>query len=106
MRSFTGHQVLRRLQHGEPIRVIDVREPNEFAAGHIPGAELIPIGEIPTVIYRLRTDEEVVFVCRSGARSQRVCEFLASKGFSQVATLKGGMLQWPGRVERSIGSAN
>lgn len=106
MRSFTGHQVLRRLQHGEPIRVIDVREPHEFASGHIPGAELIPIAEIPTVIYRLGTDEEVVFVCRSGTRSQRVCEFLSSKGFSQVATLKGGMLQWPGRVERSIENEN
>lgn len=100
MRSLTGHQVLRRLQRGETMRIIDVREPQEYAAGHIPGAELIPLEQIPNAIYSLDRTQEVVFVCRSGARSQRVCEFLSAKGFSNVANLKGGMLQWPGRVER------
>lgn len=102
MQSLTGHQVLRRLNKGDSIRIIDVREPQEYAAGHIPGAELIPIDQIPTAIYGLNHNQDVVFVCRSGTRSKRVCEFLSSRGFTRVANLKGGMLQWPGRVERGL----
>ena len=100
VRSLTALQVQRRIQRGERIRIIDVRDPNEYTAGHIPGAELIPMDHIPTAIYQLKVDEDVLFVCRSGSRSLRVCEYLSAKGFTRVINLKGGMMQWSGRVER------
>ncbi len=79
----------------EALVMIDVREPHEFAAGHAPGAILIPLGELP---YRLDempdTDEAPVTVtCRSGNRSARAVAWLTLQGFDAV-NMDGGMLSW------------
>lgn len=83
-----------RLQDGETVYMIDVREDEEVAAGMIDGAKHIPMGEIPNRLDEIPRDQEVVIICRSGGRSQHVCEFLAHQGLDNVINMKGGMLQW------------
>lgn len=73
---------------------IDVREPEEYEAAHIPGIPLIPMGEIIDLIERLDRDREYVFVCRSGRRSLEVAIFFSANGFEKVHNYLGGMLQW------------
>jgi rhodanese-related sulfurtransferase len=74
--------------------VIDVREPGEYATGHIPGSQLVPLGTVGAALRGWNRDEEIVVVCRSGARSGWVAEALASAGFSRVMNLVGGMLAY------------
>ena len=82
-----------RLQNGENVYMIDVREDEEVARGMISGAKHIPMGEIPNRLDEIPRDQEVVFICRGG-RSQHVCEFLNHQGLTNVINMKGGMLQW------------
>ena len=74
-------------------RLIDVREPDEYAQAHIPGAVLIPLATVPDHIDEFRGDGPTYVVCRSGARSQRACEFVAAHG-ADVVNAAGGMLAW------------
>ncbi|NWL89885.1 MULTISPECIES: rhodanese-like domain-containing protein [unclassified Paenibacillus] len=74
--------------------VIDVREPEEYIAGHIPGIPLIPMNEIPDYIGDFDMDREYVFVCRSGGRSYQVARYFQQNGFDKVHNYSGGMLEW------------
>ena len=78
------------------VRIVDVREPPEFAGelGHPPGAELVPLGAIERTASTWLKDEEIVLVCRSGARSARAAMALAAMGFSRVMNMVGGMIAW------------
>lgn len=73
---------------------VDVREPEEWAEGHIPGALHIPLAQLPQRASELPADTDLILVCRSGARSYLATEFLAFKGFHRAANLAGGMLAW------------
>lgn len=72
--------------------LLDVREPNEWIAGHAPAAAHIPLGDVPTRLAEIPEGRTVV-VCRSGQRSQRAAEFLRAKGIDAV-NLAGGMRAW------------
>ncbi|HET8984146.1 MAG TPA: rhodanese-like domain-containing protein [Trueperaceae bacterium] len=72
--------------------VIDVREPWEYESGHVPGAINIPMGEV--VARKDEMTDPVVLVCRSGARSGRVAEYLVNNGHAKVANLVGGTERW------------
>ncbi|MCK8485770.1 rhodanese-like domain-containing protein [Paenibacillus sp. MBLB2552] len=76
------------------IVVIDVREPFEYEAAHIPGVPLIPMGEIPYRLDELDPEQEYVLVCRSGSRSYEVARYLQAQGFTRVHNFLGGMLGW------------
>lgn len=89
-------EVLRRLEAGEKLTVIDVREPHEFARGHIPGAKLVPLGQIQARLGELDPEREIIVVCRSGHRSGIACRILGQQGFREARNLTGGMLQWRG----------
>ncbi len=93
----TADEVLAKLKK-ETFPIIDVREEFEFASGHIPGAKNIPLGEISDRLDELDRDEEIVVVCRSGARSAAACDFLHEEGF-KVFNMQGGMLGWTGEVK-------
>jgi len=80
--------------------IIDVREPYEFAAGHIPQAINIPLGTLASHVVRLDQDKSFLLVCRSGNRSGQAKRLLVSKGFTKVYNLQGGMLGWRGSVVR------
>lgn len=76
------------------VYVIDVREPEEYEDGHIPGIPLIPMGDIPELIERFDKEAEYVFVCRSGKRSLEVAKFFLGEGIPNVHNFLGGMLAW------------
>ncbi|ATA60270.1 rhodanese-like domain-containing protein [Geobacillus sp. C56-T2] len=98
MKTITPKEVEERLRAGEPLRIIDVREPDEVAAGKIPGAVNIPLGLIEFRMHELDKKEEYILVCRSGGRSGRAAEFLDSRGY-RVVNMTGGMLSWEGPIE-------
>ena len=76
--------------------VVDVREPDEWAAGHAPGAVHIPMGEIPARLGDIPdTDHPLPVVCRSGGRSSRAVQWLVQQGFD-VVNVEGGMRSWHG----------
>jgi rhodanese-related sulfurtransferase len=78
----------------QPIRLIDVRSPAEIAAGIIPGAEALPLHLLPLRSNDLPRQEQVIFYCRTGARSAQACMFLAQYGYDNVYNLRGGIVTW------------
>ena len=93
IKEIEAPELAKRLDGDSP-RMIDVREINEIAAGTVPGAEPMPMASIPTRLHELGREEEVIFICRSGARSAQVCMFLQQQGFDNVINLRGGMMSW------------
>ncbi|MEX2584587.1 MAG: molybdopterin-synthase adenylyltransferase MoeB [Gemmatimonadota bacterium] len=93
-----------RLDRGDDLTVIDVREPYEWDIGNLgsEGARLIPLGELTQRHQEIDSDDEVVVYCRSGARSARAVEFLRQQGYSRVRNLEGGILAWSEEVDPSI----
>ena len=86
------------LFRSDKFTVLDVREPDEWASGHIPGAKHIPLGELETRHGELDKKSETVVVCRSGGRSSVACEFLSGMGYN-VINMPGGMTAWQGDIE-------
>ena len=74
--------------------MLDVRQPEEWEEVHIPGATLIPLGELSQRLGELPKDQEIVVYCRSGNRSQSGAEILAKNGFTGVTSMAGGIVQW------------
>jgi SulP family sulfate permease len=74
--------------------LIDVREPDEFARGHIPGAELIPLRTVLDRGPELPRDRRLLLACRSGRRTQRAMHMLRTMGFEDIYGLRGGILAW------------
>ena len=74
--------------------ILDVREQNEWDAGHIPGALFIPMGEIGARLSEIPTDKTVIVQCRSGNRSSQVTDYLQRQGFTNVHNMAGGLNQW------------
>jgi sulfur dioxygenase len=83
-------------EHQGEVQIVDVREPGEFTGplGHITGAALIPLGELPDRAGELKPDVPIVAVCRAGGRSAQATVLLQQAGFKDVANLTGGMLRW------------
>ncbi len=77
----------------EGVRVIDVREPDEYGAGHVPGAELIPLGTVAEHLDRFVADGTTFVICKSGGRSMRACELASSQGYD-VVNVTGGTGAW------------
>lgn len=78
------------------VKLVDVREPSEYVGelGHIPGADLVPLGSLPDHLNELPKDKTVVFVCRSGNRSAQAAAYATTNGWTNVYNMKGGMLLW------------
>ena len=74
--------------------VLDVREPSEWAAGVIPDATLISLGDLPNRLDALPRDQAIVVVCRSGNRSAQGRDILLDAGFARVTSMAGGMTDW------------
>ncbi len=99
--EITSLELKQRLDRGDRLKIIDVREPNEYQINRIPGSELIPLGDIPKRYGELNPEDELVMQCKSGARSGRAADFLRSVGFKRVLNLKGGILDWIDKVDPS-----
>ena len=96
MENITVEQLKQRLDRGEKVNLIDVREPDEFAEFNL-GGKLIPLGKIQAMqvdeIEDLK-DEEIILHCRSGKRSLTAGLFLETLGFRNVKNLAGGVMEW------------
>ena len=95
----TLEEVLNKLNGDEKISILDVREPAEFAFGHIPGAILIPLGELEERFEELNKDGELHIICRSGSRSDLAAKKLSEKGFTNIKNVIPGMKDWTGPIE-------
>jgi rhodanese-related sulfurtransferase len=83
-----------RVDRGESVFILDVREPAEIAIAPFPGATHIPMGDIPSRLTELDPDRETVVVCHHGVRSAQVAMYLARMGFERVLNLTGGIDAW------------
>ena len=91
-----------RLQNGEKLRLIDVREPHELAISSLPGEENIPLGQLAAHLSELDSSQEIVLFCKTGARSTRGLELLVSAGFKKVKNLQGGINAWAREVDQKL----
>lgn len=87
------------LVNNKHVQIVDVREINEYVLGHIPGSTNIPLSQLVTQIDEIDPEKETIFVCRSGNRSGKVCEYLSSLGYKKLKNMVGGMNQWKGHIE-------
>jgi molybdopterin/thiamine biosynthesis adenylyltransferase/rhodanese-related sulfurtransferase/molybdopterin converting factor small subunit len=99
--EITSVELKQRLDRGDRLKIVDVREPNEYQINRIPGSELIPLGDVPKRVNELNPDDEIVVHCKSGVRSAKAADFLRSVGFKRVLNLKGGILDWVDKVDPS-----
>ncbi len=99
--QMTVKELKSRLDAGDDLQLIDVREPYEFQIAQI-GGKLIPQNDVPQRLAEIDRDREVVVHCRSGARSQRIAEFLKQNGYTRVANLAGGILAWSDEIDPKI----
>ncbi|XKG63456.1 rhodanese-like domain-containing protein [Mesobacillus maritimus] len=96
--KITTDELQAKLEAGEKLELIDVREDEEVAAGMIPGAKHIRMGTIPDNLDYFNKDKEYIFICRSGNRSGHVCQYLHEQGY-KVRNMVGGMMEWQGETE-------
>lgn len=99
MKEILVEQVLQRIQAGETVHLLDVREVDEVQEGHIPDILHIPLGLLEFRMHELDKNTPYIIVCRSGARSGRATAFLQEQGYD-VTNMVGGMLAWQGAVEQ------
>jgi molybdopterin/thiamine biosynthesis adenylyltransferase/rhodanese-related sulfurtransferase len=91
-----------RLNRGDKFQFIDVREPNEYQIAKIPGAKLIPLGDVPKRVGELDPNTEVIVHCKMGGRSAKACEFLRQSGFKNVKNMLGGIAAWSDKIDPSV----
>ena len=99
--EITSVELKQRLDRGDNLKIVDVREPNEYQINRIPGSTLIPLGEVPRRANELDPEDEIVVHCKMGGRSAKAADFLRSVGFKRVLNLKGGILDWIDKVDPS-----
>jgi rhodanese-related sulfurtransferase len=80
--------------------LIDVREPSEFAAGHVPSAVNLPLGGLPGSADPIEHDARIIVICQSGRRSVSAAKRLLKSGFTDVSNVAGGTSAWRGKLER------
>jgi molybdopterin/thiamine biosynthesis adenylyltransferase/rhodanese-related sulfurtransferase len=99
--QITAKELKQRLDSGENLLLLDVREPWEYQIANI-GARLIPLNDVPQRLHEIERDREIVVHCKMGGRSQRAAEFLAQSGFRNVKNLAGGIIAWSDDVDPTV----
>ena len=100
--AITPQDLKGRLENGDTIFLLDVREPWEFSMAKIDGSVLMPLGTLPESLGTLSREDEIVAICHMGMRSQSATEFLLQQGFSKVKNLIGGIDAWSVQVDASV----
>jgi adenylyltransferase/sulfurtransferase len=95
-------EVKRRLDQGEKLLLVDVREPAEFQICRIEGAKLIPLGALPGQVQLLPDDEEVICYCHHGIRSLDAAVWLRQQGIERAKSLAGGIERWSLEIDPSV----
>ncbi len=99
--EITPRELKSRLDRGDNVFILDVREPHEYQICNLKG-HLIPLGELPRRVHELDSSREIVAHCRSGKRSADAVDFLRKAGFRKIWNLKGGILAWSDEVDPSV----
>lgn len=100
--DITAQELATRLEAGERLKLIDVREPHELEISQIEGAQLIPLGTLASRLSELNSADELVVFCKAGTRSARALEVLYSAGFRKLHHLKGGINAWAKEVNPAL----
>jgi rhodanese-related sulfurtransferase len=100
--EITPAEAKRRLDGGEKLLLVDVREPWEFEICRIEGAKLIPMGSIPANLQALDTDEDVICYCHHGMRSFDVAVWLRAQGVESAKSLAGGIERWSTEIDPQV----
>ena len=100
--TITVRDLKAKLDRGENFRLIDVREPYEWDICHIPGAKLIPLGQLPARLSELDSADEIVLQCKVGGRSARALRLLQEAGFAKLWNVEGGINAWAEQVDTSV----
>ena len=101
--EITPEEVKAKLDHSEAFTLLDVREPWEFDAAHMAGANLIPMGDVPSRAHQeLDPDDHIVVVCHHGVRSMSVTAWLRQQGFEKAQSMRGGIDAWSRRVDGKV----
>jgi len=90
------------LDRGDSFVLLDVREPHEYKIASIPGAKLVPLGEVARRLDEFDKNADIVIHCKSGMRSAKACGILKQAGFEHVRNMKGGILAWSDQVDPSV----
>jgi sulfur-carrier protein adenylyltransferase/sulfurtransferase len=98
----TVEELKRRIDNGENVFILDVRNPEEYQICRIPGSILLPLPELPKRFGELDAAKEMVVHCKSGMRSAKAIQFLKAQGFRDLKNLKGGILAWAERIDRGM----
>ncbi len=99
LRSITPHELKARLDRGDVVVLVDVRQPWEHDHGHIAGSILMPLPEVPERYEELDPHATIVTYCKIGERSAAAADFLVRRGFTDVANLAGGILAWADDID-------
>ena len=99
--EITPKELKARLDRGDDLYILDVREPHEYQICNLDG-HLIPLGELPRRVHELDSSREIVAHCRSGKRSAEAVQFLQKAGFRKIWNLKGGILAWSDDVDPTV----
>lgn len=102
VKNITPAELKRRLDSGESLIVIDVREDWELAITRVPFATHIPMDEIIERVDEIPKDRQVVFMCKAGGRSAQVASYLATRGYPDSLNLEGGILNWARQVDPKL----
>jgi rhodanese-related sulfurtransferase len=102
MRSMRPAELAARLQDGDTATLLDVREPWEWNVCRVPGAILIPMGELPARAQELNKQAETVVICHHGVRSFHAARYLETLGFDDVVNLSGGVAAWADEVDPAM----
>jgi adenylyltransferase/sulfurtransferase len=103
MDEITATELKQKIDAGEDVQIIDVREENEYNYAKIPNASLIPIGQILNRVNELDPSREAVLHCHGGGRSSRAIEALKRAGYEgKLSNLKGGITAWSDEVDPSV----
>lgn len=100
--EITPLELAERLNQGAPVRLLDVREEVECQIAQLPGARIIPLGQLPACLDELDPEAQWVVFCRTGVRSARAADVLIKAGFTNVRNLRGGINAWAREVDRSM----
>jgi molybdopterin/thiamine biosynthesis adenylyltransferase/rhodanese-related sulfurtransferase len=100
--EITPRELAEQMRAGAAVDLIDVREPGEWAIGRLPGARLIPLGQLAASMAKLDSAREIVVMCRSGQRSADAARQLQAAGFRKVKNLAGGILRWSDEVDPAV----
>lgn len=102
VREISAQELKRRLDAGEKLQLLDVRDPREVALARLPGSVHIPLRQLLGRLEELQPDVDIIAVCKSGGRSHRAVELLDGEGFERIANLAGGLDAWRREIDPTL----